>query len=103
MLFRSQSDFFMVTDSRTVQTFHIARGRLGELAPLFSCERNELSDRFGNLYARVSKKALTGTTWPSWPRRKKPCDAARQVREEGGVYGNVNEYVYGGDTGQSEA
>lgn len=54
----TQCDFFMVTDSRTIQTFHIARGRLGELAPLFACERNELPDRFGDLYARVSKEAL---------------------------------------------
>ena len=55
----TQCDFFMVTDSRTIQTFHIARGRLGELAPLFACERNELPVRFGDLYARVSKEALT--------------------------------------------
>jgi hypothetical protein len=55
----AQCDYFMVTDSRTIQTFHIARGRLGELAPLFACERNELPARFGDLYARVSKEALT--------------------------------------------
>ena len=55
----AQCDFFMVTDSRTVQAFHIARGRLGELAPLFACERNELPMRFGDLYARISKEALT--------------------------------------------
>jgi len=55
----AQCDYFMVTDSRTIQTFHIARGRLGELAPLFACERNELPVRFGDLYARVSKEALT--------------------------------------------
>lgn len=55
----TQCDFFMITDSRTVQTFHTARGRLGELAPLFACERSELPDRFGDLYARVSKEALT--------------------------------------------
>lgn len=55
----TQCDFFMVTDSRTVQVFHIAQGRLGELVPLFACERNELSVRFDELYARVSKEALT--------------------------------------------
>jgi len=55
----TQCDFFMVTDSRTVQVFHIARGRLGELTPLFACERDELPVRFGDLYARVSKEALT--------------------------------------------
>ncbi|MBK7727742.1 MAG: type I restriction enzyme HsdR N-terminal domain-containing protein [Gammaproteobacteria bacterium] len=55
----TQCDFFMVTDSRTVQVFHIARGRLGELAPLFACQRNELPNRFDELYARISKEALT--------------------------------------------
>lgn len=55
----TQCDFFMVTDSRTVQVFHIARGRLGELAPLFACERNDLINRFDELYARASKEALT--------------------------------------------
>ena len=55
----TQCDFFMVTDSRILQVFHIARGRIGELAPLFACERNELPVRFNDLYARVSKEALT--------------------------------------------
>jgi hypothetical protein len=49
----------MITDSRTVQTFHIAHGRLGELAPLFVCERNELPVRFDDLYASISKESLT--------------------------------------------
>lgn len=55
----TQCDFFMVTDSRTVQVFHLTRGRLGELDPLFVCERNELLVRFEELYARASKEALT--------------------------------------------
>lgn len=55
----TQCDFFMVTDSRTIQVFHIAQGRLGELAPLFACERNELLNRFDELYSRISKDALT--------------------------------------------
>ena len=55
----AQCDFFMITDSRTVQTFQIARGQLGELAPLFACDRTDLPGRFGELYARVSKDALT--------------------------------------------
>jgi hypothetical protein len=56
----AQCDYFMITDSRTVQTFHIARGGgLSGLEPLFSCERSELVDCFGELYARISKEALT--------------------------------------------
>lgn len=55
----TQCDFFMVTDSRTIQAFHIARGRLGELAPLFVCERHQLSSRFSELYAILSKEVLT--------------------------------------------
>jgi hypothetical protein len=55
----AQCDFFMVTDSRTLQIFHVSRGCLGELTPLFSCERNELPERFGDLYSRISKDVLT--------------------------------------------
>lgn len=56
----AQCDYFMVTDSHTIQAFHIARGGcLGGLKPLFSCTRDELIERFGELYARVSKNALT--------------------------------------------
>ncbi|HPB38890.1 MAG TPA: type I restriction enzyme HsdR N-terminal domain-containing protein [Syntrophorhabdus sp.] len=55
----AQCDYFMITDSRTIQAFHIARGQLGELAPLFVCERNDLTNKFGELYALVSKKTLT--------------------------------------------
>lgn len=57
--FWTQCDHFMITDSRTVQAFHTARGRVGELAPLFKCERSELKVRFGELYSRFSKEALT--------------------------------------------
>lgn len=55
----TQCDFFLVTDSRHLQLFHISQGKLGELSPLFSCERVALSSRFGELYARASKSALT--------------------------------------------
>lgn len=55
----TQCDFFMVTDSRTVQAYEVARGRFGELSPLFSCERHELLDRFAELYAVLSKDSLT--------------------------------------------
>lgn len=55
----TQCDFFLVTDSKTVQLFHISRGRIGQLSPLFSCERESLSSCFGDLYARASKEALT--------------------------------------------
>lgn len=55
----TQCDFFMVTDSRTLQAYHVARGRFGELSPLFACERHELPGRFADLYAVLSKDALT--------------------------------------------
>jgi hypothetical protein len=55
----TQCDFFMVTDSRTLQAYHVARGRFGELSPLFACERHELPSRFADLYAVLSKDALT--------------------------------------------
>lgn len=55
----TQCDFFMVTDSRTVQAYHVARGRFGELSPLFACERHDLLNRFPELYAAISKDALT--------------------------------------------
>lgn len=49
----------MVTDSRTIQVYQVARGRFGELSPLFECERHELPGRFAELYAVLSKDALT--------------------------------------------
>lgn len=56
----TQCDYFMITDSRTVQIFHVAHGGyLVGLKPLFACERSELVDCFGELYARISKEALT--------------------------------------------
>lgn len=55
----TQCDFFLITDSKTIQLFHIARGKIGELSPLFSCERAALSSSFGELYARASREALT--------------------------------------------
>lgn len=55
----TQCDFFLVTDSKTIQLFHIARGKIGQLSPLFSCERESLSSCFGELYARASKEVLT--------------------------------------------
>lgn len=56
----TQCDFFMITDSRTLQVFQITRGRLGELVPSFTCSRSELPARFDELYAQVSKEVLTG-------------------------------------------
>jgi hypothetical protein len=56
----AQCDYFMITDSHTIQTFHIAKGGcLSGLEPLFACDRSELIERFDELYARVSKEALT--------------------------------------------
>jgi hypothetical protein len=55
----TQCDFFLVTDSKTIQLFHISQGRIGQLSPVFSCERESLSTCFDELYARASKEALT--------------------------------------------
>jgi hypothetical protein len=55
----TQCDYFFVSDSKSIQAFHIARGKLNDLSPLFSCERHELKDRFGDLYQVISKDALT--------------------------------------------
>ena len=55
----TQCDFFLITDSKTVQAFHIARGNLADLKPLFVCERHELKDKFGGLHAIVSREILS--------------------------------------------
>lgn len=55
----TQCDFFMVTDSRTLHAYQVARGRFGELSPIFACERHELLARFSELYAVLSKDVLT--------------------------------------------
>lgn len=55
----TQCDFFMVTDSKTIQLFDISRGNIGQLRPLFSCEREDLLACFGELYAFASKEVLT--------------------------------------------
>jgi hypothetical protein len=55
----TQCDFFLVTDSKTIQLFHISRGRHDQLVPIFSCERESLSSRFGELYGLASKEILT--------------------------------------------
>jgi hypothetical protein len=55
----TQCEYFLITDSRTVQAFHIARGNLKDLQPLFVCERHELKNRFGELYSLISKPVLS--------------------------------------------
>jgi hypothetical protein len=55
----TQCDFFLITDSKTLQAFHIARGKIGDLNPMFACERHELKDKFDKLYKLLSKGILT--------------------------------------------
>lgn len=55
----TQCDFFMVTDGRTILAYRVGRGRFGDLSPLFGCDRDELAERFADLYAAVSREALT--------------------------------------------
>ena len=49
----------MVTDSRTIQAYRLCRGQLGQLNPVFACERHELFKRFSELYGLLSKETLT--------------------------------------------
>lgn len=55
----TQCDYFLITDSKTIQAFHIARGNLVDLKPLLVCESHELKNRFGDLYAIVSREVLS--------------------------------------------
>ncbi len=55
----TQCDHFLITDSRTIQAFHIARGNLQDLQPLFVCDRHELKDCFGDLHALISRQVLS--------------------------------------------
>jgi hypothetical protein len=55
----TQCEYFLITDSMTVQAFHIARGNLADLQPLFVCGRHDLKDRFGELYAIISREVLS--------------------------------------------
>jgi hypothetical protein len=55
----TQCDYFMVTDSQHIQAFHIARGKLNQLDPIFACERHQLKERFIDLYALLSRDVLS--------------------------------------------
>ena len=55
----TQCDFFFITDSKTIQAFHISLGNLKELKPLFSCERHELKELFSELHGLVSRQVLS--------------------------------------------
>ena len=55
----TQCEYFMITDSKTIQAFHIARGNLADLKPLFVCERHELKDRFADLFSIISREVLS--------------------------------------------
>jgi hypothetical protein len=55
----TQCDYFLVTDSRTIQAYRVGRGKFGELSPVFSCDRQELAERFAHLYSILSKEQLT--------------------------------------------
>jgi hypothetical protein len=56
----TQCDYFLVTDSRTIHAYHVARGGVQKLSPVFECGRHDLGARFGELYGRLSKDVLTG-------------------------------------------
>lgn len=55
----TQCDYFMVTDSRVVQLYHVGRGGLAGPSPLFECARPELKERFPALQSLASRDVLT--------------------------------------------
>lgn len=69
----TQCDFFLITDSKTIQVFHIARGNLADLKPLFVCERHELKDKFGGLHAIASRPVLSAYYLAKLATAEEPC------------------------------
>ena len=55
----TQCDYFLVTDSRVIQLYHVRQGGLNGPSPLFECRRAELRERFSTLYSIASKEVLT--------------------------------------------
>ncbi len=55
----TQCDYYLISDSKSIQAFHIERGNLNDLSPIFSCERHELKEQFSALYSLISKESLT--------------------------------------------
>jgi hypothetical protein len=49
----------MVTDSQVVSVFRVGRGKFDNIEPIFDCARQELKQRFHDLYSLVSKEVLT--------------------------------------------
>jgi hypothetical protein len=51
--------YSMITDSRQIEVYKLARTHTEDDRLLFSCSRTELKEKFGTLYAAVSKEVLT--------------------------------------------
>ena len=55
----TQCDFFMVTDGQKTHVYRVGHGSFGDIEAIFECGRQDLKVRFPELYALVSKEALT--------------------------------------------
>ncbi|MCP9819846.1 type I restriction enzyme HsdR N-terminal domain-containing protein [Synechococcus sp. Cruz-9H2] len=55
----TQCDFFMVTDGQKTHVYRVGRGNYAKIDPLFECARQDLKQRFPELYTLVSKESLT--------------------------------------------
>jgi hypothetical protein len=55
----TQCDFFMVTDGQKTHVYRVGHGSFGDIEAIFECGRQDLKARFPELYALVSKEALT--------------------------------------------
>ncbi len=55
----AQCRHLLVTDGRQIVAYEILRAGVIDETPVFTCQRGELIDQFGKLYAKCSKKALT--------------------------------------------
>jgi hypothetical protein len=55
----TQCDFFMVTDGQATHVYRVGRGKYDNIEPVFECARQDLRQRFPELYALVSKESLT--------------------------------------------
>ena len=55
----TQCDFFMVTDGQKTHVYRVGHGSFGDIEAIFECGRQDLKARFPELYALVSKDALT--------------------------------------------
>jgi hypothetical protein len=49
----------MVTDGQSTHVYRVGRVKYDDIEPVFECARQDLKQRFPELYALVSKESLT--------------------------------------------